>query len=203
MSGRRFSIEGRSSTVQLRVEQMPVIGRITRRANQLPKAKVPTGFGWRGFGHRIDPEMRSAIYAWVHLPTNTQVLSSLVRAELPRSGVPGPQWHISIVDRSTEEPLRPNEGQVALARCAFDMLSAEEDNHHPGNARHFWMPVDPLERVDCECKETEQIIEDADGYRWTNPTDGPCRGCENEEVMRRAGILRPCPIHHALKDGAP
>lgn len=154
----------------------------------------PTGLGWRLAGIVPDPHA-GRMFAWVHLPTSTQVLSAVEVAEQPRSGTPGPQWHISIVDRSTREPRRASAEQIAIARCAFDMLTAEEDNHHPGNARHFWMPVDPTERVDCECKASEVTVEEADGYRWTNPAEGACRGCEHERVMRATGLTRPCPLH--------
>lgn len=30
-------------------------------------------------------------------------------------------------------------------------------NHEPGNAKHFWCPVDPSRRVDCECKSGASI----------------------------------------------
>lgn len=170
-------------------------------------ARTPAGVGWREFSTIVDGD--ALLHAWFHFATNTHVLSSLVQATLPRSGKIGPQWHVSVADRSTHEPRRPSDGQALLARCAFDLLAAEEDNHHPGNARHFWMPVDPLERVDCECKETEVTIVEADGYRWTNPTNEACRGCENERVMRAVGVSRPCPIHRkqealiASKGGVP
>lgn len=143
--------------------------------------------------------------AWIHLATSTQVLSSLQMAEQPRSGTTGPQWHVSIVDRSEREPRRPSSRQVALARCAFGMLEAEEDNHHPGAARQFWMPLDPSERVDCECKTEEVVVREADGFEWTNPKDGACRGCDLERAMQRLGSSRPCPIHRgsARPGGAP
>ncbi len=76
------------------------------------------------------------------------------------------------------------------------MVGAEEDNHHPGNARHFWRPLDPSHRVDCECKEDEVLVTDADGYRWTNPQDGePCRGCDFESLTGK-----PCPLHTMRSD---
>lgn len=135
---------------------------------------------------------------WINVPRATQVLSSLVMARLPRSGTTGPQWHVSVVDRSAREPERPSAAQVLLARCAFGLLTAEEDNHHPGKARHFWMPVDLSERVDCECKTDETVVTDADGYQWTNPVDGPCRGCTLERVFAEQGRPpNPCPIHGA------
>ncbi len=117
-----------------------------------------------------------------------RVISALELAELPdRSGV-GPQWHVSI----SRAGKRPKPTDVRRALRAFGMVGAEEDNHHPGNARHFWLVVDPAHRVDCECKEDEITIVEPDGYKWTNPPDAAaCRGCEFEQT-----IGTPCPLHH-------
>jgi hypothetical protein len=156
-------------------------------------ARTPRGLGWEAIGI-VRAMGGPPLHAWLHAPTSTQVISSIVMAEQPRSGTVGPQWHVSIVDRSSPAPARPSGAQVALARCAFDLLVAEEDNHHPGAARHLWLPVDPTERVDCECKATEVQVVEADGYRWSNdPVE--CRGCELERSMRATGATRPCPIH--------
>lgn len=122
------------------------------------------------------------------------VVSSLQMADLPdRSGV-GPQWHVSI----SNSGKRPKPHHVRRALRAFGMVGAEEDNHHPGNARHFWLPCDPAHRVDCECKVDEVTIVEPDGYRWTNPVGAAaleCRGCEHERVMATLGRAAPCPIH--------
>jgi len=128
-----------------------------------------------------------ACSAW-RLARGTTVISSLLNAELPDGSGIGLQWHISISNRG-ERPKT-----VGTVLRAFGMSDAEEDNHHPGAARHFFLPLDPAHRVDCECKETEDTIVEPDGYRWTNPKPGtgPCRGCELE-----AAIGKPCPIHHA------
>jgi len=117
------------------------------------------------------------------------VISSLVLAEAPDGkGDAIPQWHVSIASVGR----RPKPHHVRKALRAFGIEAAEEDNHEPGNARHFWLPVDPARRVDCECKTTETVITDPDGYRWSNPVDGPCRGCEMAPITRR-----PCPLHGA------
>lgn len=127
-----------------------------------------------------------AASAWVSGPL--RVISALSMAELPDgSGEVGPQWHISI----TRKGKRPKPTDVRRALRAFGMVGTEEDNHHPGNARHFWLPVDPARRVECECKATEVNVTDADGYRWTNePAPELCRGCELEGL-----IGKPCPLH--------
>lgn len=115
--------------------------------------------------------------------------------ELPQSKGVGPTWQVSVSDASEGIASRPSEEQKRLALCAFDMLGTEEDNHHPGNARHFFQPCDPAERVDCECKTTETQVTDPDGYRWSNTTDGSCRGCELAKALAGTPSARPCPLH--------
>jgi hypothetical protein len=123
------------------------------------------------------------------------VISALEDAEYPDGDGTGPQWHISITRRGE----RPTADDVTRALRAFGLVDAEEDNHHPGNARHFWLPVDPSHRVDCECKETEATIVEPDGYTWTNPHEGEgeCRGCAFTPINGK-----PCPLHAAAAAGA-
>jgi hypothetical protein len=113
-----------------------------------------------------------------------RVISALDIANLPKGGV-GPQWHISV----TRNGKRASDLELRRALRAFDMVGAEEDNHHPGNARHFFMPVDPAERVECECKTTEETVVERDGYRWSN-SPVQCRGCEWERLFGRT-----CRLH--------
>lgn len=150
-------------------------------------------------------ERRPTMPGWVSIPVPEQphdlrllafsawqrrtacVISGLENAELPdRSGL-GPQWHISV----SRFGRRPTAKDVDVALRGFDLVGAEEDNHHPGGARHFWLPVDPAHRVDCECKSDEKLIVEPDGYRWTNPTEGLCRGCEFGELTGKPCLLHP------------
>lgn len=146
----------------------------------------PHGFrGWNRVvpGHqRGSGELATSTWSWGRLV----VISALIMAELPDGSGVGPQWHISVAIKNK----RPKGTDLRRALRAFGMVRAEEDNHHPGNARHFFMPVDPAKRVDCECKAEDVTMVDADGYRWTNPVDGECRGCEIQPVTGR-----PCPVH--------
>ncbi len=122
-----------------------------------------------------------------------RVVSGLEMAHLPGSGEPpqvGPQWLVSV--------SRP--GTCVLTRCAvtredvervvgaFAMPAFDEDNHHPGVARHLWCPVETAYRSACECKVSEVVIVDGE-YEWTTEAD-VCRGCEYE---RLTGM--PCPLH--------
>lgn len=129
-----------------------------------------------------------SISAWQRGPTC--VISALELAELPDGAGVGPQWHISI----SRCGKRPKEHDIRRAQRAFGFVGGEEDNHHPGNARHFWIPVDPAHRVDCQCKEDETTVVDGDGYTWTNPKEGPCRGCEFART-----IGKPCPLHQSVE----
>lgn len=126
------------------------------------------------------------------------VISTLVDAELPgEGGGVGPTWHASI----TRLGKRPRPRDVERFLRDFDLVGAEEDNHHPGAARNFFLPVDPALRGQCECKTTEDVITEADGYQWTNPKSTalePCRGCELETMRGK-----PCPVHTVRVDDLP
>lgn len=119
-----------------------------------------------------------------------RVISELCLAELPGgNGAAGPTWHISV----TRFGRRPMPRDVEHALRDFDLVGAEQDNHHPGAAQHFFLPVDPAHRGQCECKTTEDIIVEPDGYTWTNPkldAVEACRGCEHERLHGK-----PCPLH--------
>lgn len=134
------------------------------------------------------------ISMWTHRD-GTQVISELCNAELPDgSGEVGLQWHISVA----RPKARASAGEVQRALLAFGMSGTEEDNHEPGNARHFWLPVDPARRVECECKVTDTVVRDADGHVWSNPTAGmtdvsQCNGCATAPITGR-----PCTLHGVI-----
>jgi hypothetical protein len=156
--------------------------------------KRPAPFsGWREF--RVPPEFwekqtRNSlrVSGWSLGPL--RVFSELALAQSPKDGsVDVVQWHISI----TWKRKRPEAVHVRKVLRAFGMKGAEEDNHYPGIARYFWLAVDPAHRTDCECKETETTVVDADGFHWQNPKDeNECRGCEYQRTFGK-----PCPLHAA------
>ena len=120
------------------------------------------------------------------------VLSEFAVAESPDGNGVGPQWLISI----SESGRRPKPKQVRKALRAFGMVGAEEDQHYPGVARHFWQPIDAAHRAQCQCKASERVVVEADGYTWTTPVDGECRGCELEQTTGAA-----CPVHRPEAQG--
>lgn len=152
--------------------------------SSLLHARRPIGDRWSTFPVPAAGSLRALdVAAWQRGPIS--VISALEMAEYPDRDGTGPQWHISISRRG----MRPTPLDVSRALRAFDLIGAEEDNHHPGNARHFWLPVDPAHRVDCECKETEVTVIEPDGYQWQNDRE-KCRGCELQRLIGRL-----CPLH--------
>lgn len=131
----------------------------------------------------------------IYVRSGVTVISTRVMAQYPRGVGIGPQDHVSVSRRLRRAP----EADVQRALLAFGMVGAEEDNHHPGIARHFWRPVDPAHRVACECKATEQVIRDPrDGYEWTNPTTASgegCRGCWYAATLGKYTGRDRCPVH--------
>lgn len=120
------------------------------------------------------------------------VVSTLDVAQLPDGSGVGLQWHVSASFGDGKRRL--TDAEVAHVLRDFGMEGAEEDNHEPGRARHFWLPVDPEHRVDCECKTTEEVHVEADGHRWSNPrnaTPETCNACRFERLG-----LGACPIHN-------
>lgn len=119
------------------------------------------------------------------------VISTLVLAEYPTGEGVGEQYHVSIARGAKR--ARPKD--LEIAQRAFRCRGWEEDNHHPGAAHHFWLPLDPAHRATCQCKSSETVVVDPrDGYTWTNPRDPAegCRGCEMTAINGAA-----CPIHGA------
>lgn len=124
------------------------------------------------------------------------VISTCVVAEYPTGKGSGPQILLSV----SRSGRRATDDDVAVALKAFDLTDGEEDNHHPGQVRNFWRPIDPEHRVACQCKSDEDIVVEPDGYTWTNPKTGACRGCEM--VVLNAALGRPlgaCPFHEVAR----
>ncbi len=156
-----------------------------------------------------DPNCKSAS-AWrrreVYAVSSLQVAESPDGALNPdgsRLGIP--QWQVSFSARGPGgAPCRPRDEECRQALACFFMSGAEEDNHEPGIARHFWMPVDPKRRVDCECKTTERVVVEPDGHRWSTPKDEAegCNGCKNEAaVLAETGLRVPCTLHPRDPEG--
>jgi hypothetical protein len=154
----------------------PVAWRIPRQ---------PAGLEWHRREDRILDGFR--VETWRSGPV--LVTSGAHLMDGPDGGPPCWQWKIAISNLGK----RPKPAHVRRALRAFGMTEAEQDNHEPGNAVHFFLVCDPSRRVECECKADEDVVLDQDGHRWTNPkpeTGEPCRGCTTSAVTKR-----PCPLH--------
>lgn len=116
------------------------------------------------------------------------VTTELATMEAPDgSGEAIPTWLIAVSRRGS----RPNDRDVDRARRAFGMEAAAEDNHSPGITRAFFLTVDPARQRECECKVSEQLITEPDGYQWSADRDpSKCGGCD---WARSRG--RKCPVH--------
>lgn len=151
--------------------------------------------GWGYEGVRVFGS--AECHVWVNGPL--RVLSSADIMDAPDgSGDAIPHWLISV----TRNGQRARDEDTQKMLRAFGMVGADEDNHHPGQSRAFFMPCDPARRVGCECKVTEQTIVEPDGYRWTTPkpeTGEQCRGCEHALIFGGA-----CQFHGLnFERGAP
>lgn len=151
------------------------------------------GKGWMEIPTPREARLDNTLSVSVWANGAVRVISELCNAELPGGdGASGPTWHIS-VSRLARRPM-PRDVEHALRD--FELIGAEEDNHHPGNARHYFMPVDPAFRGICECKATEDVVVERDGYTWTNPKEHAPEACRGCELRRQLGErAQPCPIH--------
>lgn len=156
----------------------------------------PKSMAWQYVRDFRDPGGR--IVGAVYERAGVMVISTRVVAEYPDGVGEGPQDHVSISRRQRRAPRADTD----RALVAFGMVGAEEDNHHPGVARHFWRPVDPARWAECQCKATEVVLIDPrDGYTWTNPAvdQGECRGCEYARHLGRWAGRTSCPVHGEVR----
>jgi hypothetical protein len=112
------------------------------------------------------PWLHDGMAARVWQRGRIRVLSTLALFEF--RGQPRWQWHVSV----SSAGHRPTDDQVDRALRDFKMAFAEEDNHSPGVARHFFLgcfptPEEVATGTQCECKETEEVVVEPDGYTWS------------------------------------
>lgn len=131
---------------------------------EAPERRSPRGDGWTQL-----PDPVVGVSMWRHL-TGVFVTSSVDRIDGD-----GPTWHIAVSHTSASgNAVRAGRTAVRLARWAFEMEDAEEDNHAPARIiRSFWLPVDPARRKPCACQveAPEEVSEagppgDRDTYVW-------------------------------------
>lgn len=123
---------------------------------------------WRSGWQRL-PSLRDRIelHRWWHARERLLVVSSAPVAEF--RGELRPQWQVSASKVFVGgHERRPTDDEVAFVLREFRIVGAEEDNHMPGLARHFWMLCDlaPGDEMGCECKEGEETVVEPDGFKW-------------------------------------
>ena len=136
-------------------------------AERIPRA----GSGWTRLPSAMD--YRADASAWTR--GRLRVLSTLDETET--NGWVGPTWILSLSRRGNR---RPNDRELLRMVRDFGVPSPyDEDNHENGIARKVFCPTEPSARTACECKVTEEVVVEPDGYRWSRPKT------EDEEDKRR------------------
>lgn len=124
-----------------------------------PRAPIPKGNAWAFRGcFTVDGEL---LHHWAN-GTIVALASWYAGVASHHTKIVVPTRHLSISDggrRASDDVIR---GVLA----DFDFEGAEEDNHSPGLARHFWLDDGRALQPECECKSTEETIVEPDGYRW-------------------------------------
>lgn len=88
---------------------------------------------------------------------------------LPQSGGKvGPTWLVEV----SKNRGRPSDDDMRRVVECFAMPAFEEDNHFPGVTRALFCPVDEVYRGVCECKLTEKVIVEDDGFTWSDDGTG-------------------------------
>jgi len=72
------------------------------------------------------------------------------------------EWIVSFSKQSREVLT---DAEIAKCLADFDALDFEEDNHEPGIARKFFLPVEHQYRKPCPCKD-ERIVSLGD-YKYS------------------------------------
>ena len=120
-----------------------------------PEPKRPSSNRWihRGYNPKAEGEIYDAI-------DGRRALVSVHFIEPPEGK--GLEHHISI----SHLGQRPTRQMVLATLRDFGLDGAVEDNHLPGRARHFWLPLSPSERADCDCFATEKPHDEGGGFIW-------------------------------------
>lgn len=116
-----------------------------------------------------------------HLRRRIVVISSVELVDW--RGSPAWQFHVSVSGGG----VRATPEQTRRALDDFGLVGAEEDNHHAtGIARHFWRMCSaaPGDETQCECKDDERTVVQADGFTFQTPTD-PKEAAQREADLQR------------------
>ena len=157
----------------------------------LAPKRPPVWASWKDLGRR--PLPGDPFDPFVHVWTRGRltVFSTLVWADF--RGTDQWQFLISVSARGKF----PEDHEVERALQDFDMTVADEDNHESGaGVRKYYLPCawKPGDPTACECKETEQVVTEPNGYRWQaeHGADLEAKRVEQEAINRaaRMGLRR-------------
>lgn len=130
-----------------------------RRVSVDPRSPQPKGNAWSLLACvEIDGEK---VHQWV----NGSIVACASRhaaVESHSSKLIVPSCQVSI----SHNGARPSDDVVRGVLADFNFEGAEEDNHSPGRARHFWLDEGRTVQPECECKQVEETVIEPDGYRW-------------------------------------
>jgi len=154
---------------------------MNRPPEGLAPKSPPTWARWTYHGYVVGAN-KVAQYVWSRGPL--VVLSSLILADF--HGEQRWQWLVSAsvnlnekakrgavvsspIDVSGRLKRRATDAELDRFKRDFGLQNAEEDNHSPGCARMFFLLCDakPTDPVACECKETEEVVVEPDGFTWS------------------------------------
>ena len=131
-------------------------------------ALLPT----RGFQRRRDPLAESVLPAGASIWQTVDgviVTTSVAPMPLPQSGGKvGPTWLIQV----SHHGQRPDDATMRRVVECFAMPAFEEDNHFPGVSRSLFCPIGPGYRGICDCKLTEVVHVEDDGFTWSDDGTG-------------------------------
>lgn len=140
----------------------------------LAAKRPPTWASWQSHGY-VAPDAEAVQHVWSR--GRLRVLSSLIHAEF--RGQLRWQWLVTVSASGPRGRQRATDVELSRALRDFGMERAEEDNHQPGVSRAFFLLCDakPDDPAVCECKETEEVIVEPDGFAWSK-----ARGADADEA---------------------
>ena len=139
-------------------------------SDQPPKPHKPISNQWTltGFTPRGITWIR-----WKGVGLYYAAISSVVLVKEAHHARPNYQWIVSFSRQCGRGPERIPNKVMAWIKDEWNLNGWEEDNHEPGCARKFWLPVEEeLRGVECPCKDETVVVEGDYQYSIKKPLVG-------------------------------